>query len=101
MEETRANLRNQEASKLSGKTIGNDTQDQESTEDSHPPPSQQKEEVVISPIPVEEEKKKEPAAYMPKPPYPQRLRAETKDKQFSKFLEMFKKLQINILFAEA
>ncbi|KAL4371530.1 hypothetical protein AHAS_Ahas06G0175000 [Arachis hypogaea] len=38
--------------------------------------------------------------YKPKMPYPQRLQKETKDKQFSKFLEVFKKLQINIPFAE-
>ncbi|MED6165674.1 hypothetical protein PIB30_101928, partial [Stylosanthes scabra] len=68
----------------SGKNIGNDTQDQESAEDSRFPPPKEKEEVAISPIPAEEEKKKkEPTAYIPKPPYPQRLKAETKDKQFS------------------
>ncbi|MED6162134.1 hypothetical protein PIB30_067479 [Stylosanthes scabra] len=44
----------------SGKTIGNNYQDKESAE--------------------EEKKKKEPAAYMPKPPYPQRLKAENKNK---------------------
>ena len=38
--------------------------------------------------------------YKPKMPYPQRLQKETKDKQFSKFLEVFRKLQINISFAE-
>ncbi|KAL4373116.1 hypothetical protein AHAS_Ahas05G0049600 [Arachis hypogaea] len=38
--------------------------------------------------------------YKPKMPYPQRLQKETKDKQFSKFLEVFRKLQINIPFAE-
>ncbi|MED6202022.1 hypothetical protein PIB30_101236 [Stylosanthes scabra] len=65
----------------SGKTTGNDSQEQESAEDSCSPPSQEKEKVAISPIPVEEEKKKkELAAYIPKPPYPQRLKAETKDK---------------------
>ncbi|MED6114234.1 hypothetical protein PIB30_078448 [Stylosanthes scabra] len=59
----------------SGKTIGNNSQDKESAEDFRPSPSQQKEEVAISPIPAEEEKKKkEPAAYMPKPLYPQRLK---------------------------
>ncbi|MED6111545.1 hypothetical protein PIB30_053207, partial [Stylosanthes scabra] len=68
----------------SGKTTGNDSQDQKSAEDSHPPPSQEKEKIAISRILAEEEKnKKEPAAYIPKPPYPQRLKAETKDKQFS------------------
>ncbi|MED6113018.1 hypothetical protein PIB30_067158 [Stylosanthes scabra] len=40
-----------------------------------------KEEAAISPILTEKEKnKKEPAAYMPKPPYPQRLKAENKNK---------------------
>ena len=34
-------------------------------------------------------------------PYPQRLRKNNLDKQFSKFLEVFKKLHINIPFAEA
>ncbi|QHN81359.1 Retrotransposon gag protein [Arachis hypogaea] len=38
--------------------------------------------------------------YKPKMPYPQRLQKETKDKQFSKFLEVFRKFQINIPFAE-
>ncbi|XP_052113673.1 uncharacterized protein LOC127744887 [Arachis duranensis] len=32
---------------------------------------------------------------------PKRLQKATKDKQFSKFLEVFRKLQINILFVEA
>ncbi|MED6201645.1 hypothetical protein PIB30_097084, partial [Stylosanthes scabra] len=62
-------------------TIRNNSQDKESAEDFHPSPSQQKEEAAISPIPAKEEKKKkEPAAYMPKPPYPQRLKAENKNK---------------------
>ncbi|XP_062075080.1 uncharacterized protein LOC133779099 [Humulus lupulus] len=34
-------------------------------------------------------------------PYPQRLRKNNLDKQFSKFLEVFKKLHINIPFVEA
>ncbi|XP_072075050.1 uncharacterized protein [Arachis hypogaea] len=38
--------------------------------------------------------------YKPKMPYPQRLQKETKDKQFPKFLEIFRKLQINIPFAK-
>ncbi|XP_027368880.1 uncharacterized protein LOC113874865 [Abrus precatorius] len=36
-----------------------------------------------------------------KVPFPQRLQQQNQDKQFSKFLEVFKKLQINIPFAEA
>ena len=39
--------------------------------------------------------------YMPTLPYPQRLKQEKLDKQFSKFLDIFKKLHINIPFAEA
>ncbi|XP_015967893.1 uncharacterized protein LOC107491545 [Arachis duranensis] len=38
--------------------------------------------------------------YVPKAPYPQRLRKDGKDGQFSKFLEIFKRLQINIPFVE-
>ena len=34
-------------------------------------------------------------------PYPQRLKKSKLDKQFTKFLEVFKKLHINILFADA
>ncbi|MED6163213.1 hypothetical protein PIB30_077796 [Stylosanthes scabra] len=65
----------------SGKIIGNNSQDKESAEDFRPSPSQQKEEAAISPILAKEEKKKkEPAAYMPKPPHPQRLKAENKNK---------------------
>ena len=37
----------------------------------------------------------------PPPPYPKRLQKQKLDKQFPKFLEVFKKLQINIPFAEA
>ncbi|NHN19980.1 hypothetical protein G6046_03330, partial [Bacillus amyloliquefaciens] len=37
----------------------------------------------------------------PSPPFPQRLRQQKLDKQFSKFLEILKKLTINIPFAEA
>ncbi|XP_074342000.1 uncharacterized protein LOC141679397 [Apium graveolens] len=37
----------------------------------------------------------------PPPPYPKRLQKQKFDKQFAKFLEVFKKLHINIPFAEA
>lgn len=39
--------------------------------------------------------------YVPPIPFPQRLRKHKLDKQFEKFLEVFKKLHINIPFAEA
>ncbi|MED6179089.1 hypothetical protein PIB30_113918, partial [Stylosanthes scabra] len=49
----------------SGKSI--EIPNQESAEDSYSPP-------------FKEKKKKEPIAFMPKPPYPQRLKAENKNK---------------------
>ncbi|XP_016173226.1 uncharacterized protein LOC107615698 [Arachis ipaensis] len=39
--------------------------------------------------------------YKRKMPYPQRLQKASKNKQFSRFLEIFRKLQINIPFVEA
>ncbi|XP_016172931.1 uncharacterized protein LOC107615381 [Arachis ipaensis] len=45
--------------------------------------------------------KKEEKPYTPAIPYPQRFNRELKDQQFPKFLEVFKKLEINIPLAEA
>ncbi|XP_015970267.1 uncharacterized protein LOC107493725 [Arachis duranensis] len=45
--------------------------------------------------------RKEVKPYILPLPYPQRLQRELKDQQFPKFLEVFKKLEINILLAEA
>ncbi|XP_015959277.1 uncharacterized protein LOC107483169 [Arachis duranensis] len=39
--------------------------------------------------------------YVPNAPYPQRLKKDGKHSQFSRFFEIFKKLQINIPFTEA
>ena len=40
-------------------------------------------------------------AYKPKVPFPTRFKQHALDKQFAKFLEVFKKLHINIPFADA
>ncbi|KAL4276253.1 hypothetical protein AHAS_Ahas20G0188700 [Arachis hypogaea] len=48
-----------------------------------------------------QEQEKAVKAYTPPLPYPQRLQKELKNQQFPKFLEVFKKLEINILLAEA
>nr|XP_025678906.1 uncharacterized protein LOC112778841 [Arachis hypogaea] len=45
-------------------------------------------------------KKEAMKAYQPMIPYPQRLKGENKEKQYSKFLEIFKTLHINIPFIE-
>ncbi|XP_061375238.1 uncharacterized protein LOC133317394, partial [Gastrolobium bilobum] len=42
----------------------------------------------------------DPSPYA-KVPYPQRLKQEVQKQQYTKFLDIFKKLQVNILFAEA
>ncbi|XP_016195620.1 uncharacterized protein LOC107636637 [Arachis ipaensis] len=74
-----------------------------------------KNEQAKAPLDVEEEKEKEknhaqPYApkeketlkqYEPRIPFCQRLKKENKEKQYSKFLEVFRKLQINIPFIEA
>ncbi|XP_024022668.1 uncharacterized protein LOC112091966 [Morus notabilis] len=46
-------------------------------------------------------KMEESQPYNPPPPFPQRLQKQKLDTQFSKFLEVFKKLHINIPFADA
>ena len=45
--------------------------------------------------------KDEVKSYVPPIPFPQRLKAKKADDNFLKFLEMFKKLQMNIPFIEA
>ena len=49
----------------------------------------------------EQKQKEKVQAYPPIVPFPQRLQKANKEEQFSKFLEMFKKIEINIPFADA
>ena len=46
-------------------------------------------------------KKKEVKAYEPQVPFPQRLQKARLEEKFSRFLGMFKKIEINIPFSEA
>ena len=46
-------------------------------------------------------KKEKVQAYKPPIPFPQRLRKAKMEEQFFKFLNMFKKIEINIPFSEA
>ena len=46
-------------------------------------------------------RKEEVQAYKPPIPFPQRLQKSKLDDQFFKFLNMFKKIEINIPFVEA
>ena len=48
----------------------------------------------------EQKQKEKVQAYTPIVPFPQRLQKAKKEEQFSKFLEIFKKIEINIPFAD-
>ncbi|XP_075489603.1 uncharacterized protein LOC142528438 [Primulina tabacum] len=58
---------------------------------------------VITENKVEDSKTKvvQPPAFKPVIPYPQRFKKKSLDDQFAKFLEIFKKIHINIPFADA
>ena len=49
----------------------------------------------------EQKQKEKVKAYTPAVPFPQRIQKGKKEEQFSRFLEFFKKIEINIPFAEA
>ena len=49
----------------------------------------------------EQKQKEKIKAYTPAVPFPQRIQKAKKEEQFSKFLEIFKKIEINIPFVEA
>ena len=49
----------------------------------------------------EQKQKEKVKAYTPTVPFPQRIQKAKKEEQFSKFLEIFKKIEINIPFVEA
>jgi hypothetical protein len=51
---------------------------------------------IVTPI-----DKDPPRSFVPKAPYPERLRAPKKNVQFAKILEVFKQVQINIPFLDA
>ena len=44
---------------------------------------------------------KKAQAHTPAAPFPQRLQKARREEQFSKFLDIFKKIEINIPFSEA
>ena len=48
----------------------------------------------------EQKQKEKVQAYTPAVPFPQRLQKEKKEEQFSKFLEIFKKIEINFPFVD-
>ena len=46
-------------------------------------------------------KKEEEQAYMPFVPFPQRLQKEKMEEQFTRFFDVFKKIEINLSFSKA
>ncbi|XP_057760664.1 uncharacterized protein LOC130981041 [Arachis stenosperma] len=79
---------------------GSREKDQESSKkkEGEPQASRKGNQVMTEPP---QEQRKEVKCYIPPLPYPQRLQRELKDQQFFKFLEVFKKLEINIPLTEA
>ncbi|XP_052114281.1 uncharacterized protein LOC127745537 [Arachis duranensis] len=66
------------------------------------PPSQGSNHDSKEDVNLQQENKNEGIkAYVPKLPYPTRIHKGAKDQQFPRFLEIFKKLEINIPLAEA
>ncbi|XP_057719688.1 uncharacterized protein LOC130934115 [Arachis stenosperma] len=84
----------------SKKQIKEDKHDQEtSNKKEEEPQASKKGKQVMEEQP--QSQKKVVKTYTPPLPYPQRLQKELKDQQFPKFLEVFKKLEINLPLAEA
>ncbi|CAH9104590.1 unnamed protein product [Cuscuta epithymum] len=82
------------------KTVQNQVAAQEVTRDQLDQPNTKNN--VVQPAETEAEKPYvPPEPYVPPIPYPQRLRKRNQDNNFQRFLEIFKKLQVNIPFAEA
>ena len=52
-------------------------------------------------VTCEQKQKEKIQAYTSAVPFPQRLQKARRDEEFSKFLEIFKKIEINIPFVEA
>jgi hypothetical protein len=63
--------------------------------------SDNKEEIDVVPSTVTPIEKDLPRSFVPKAPCPERLRASKKNAQFAEILEVFKQVQINILFLDA
>nr|XP_025611557.1 uncharacterized protein LOC112704910 [Arachis hypogaea] len=84
----------------SKKEVATGEEDQEKSKKKEEEPyASKKGKQVIEKHPHEQRKEVNP--YIPPLPYPQRLQRELKDQQFPKFIEVFKKLEINIPLAEA
>jgi CCR4-NOT transcriptional regulation complex NOT5 subunit len=63
--------------------------------------SDKKETTDVEPFIVTPMDNDPPRSFVPKAPYPERLRAPKKNAQFAEILEVFKQVQINILFLDA
>ena len=63
--------------------------------------SDNKEKKDVEPSTVTPIDKDLPRSFIPKAPYPKRLKAPNKNAQFAEILEVFKQVQINIPFLDA
>jgi CCR4-NOT transcriptional regulation complex NOT5 subunit len=94
----------------SGKRVNNQVAEPETNDEAVPTTelarqeetkSDNKEEIDAVPSTVTPTEKDLPRSFVPKAPYPERLRAPKKNAQFAEILEVFKQVQINILFLDA
>ncbi|XP_016173218.1 uncharacterized protein LOC107615688 [Arachis ipaensis] len=89
---------NGKASSKKQVTIEEKNQEELKEKDEEPPASKKGKQIIEE---HSQEQRKEVKPYTPPQSYPQILQKELKDQQFLKFLEVFKKLEINIPLAEA
>ncbi|XP_057740216.1 uncharacterized protein LOC130957370 [Arachis stenosperma] len=87
-----------EASNNEELTASKQTQEKPKEKDEQPQDSRNGKQVMEEPSQGQKHLER---TFTPPLPYPQRFNKETKDQHFPKFLEIFKKLEINIPLAEA
>ncbi|XP_057739922.1 uncharacterized protein LOC130957036 [Arachis stenosperma] len=88
----------EEASKKEELTASKQTQEKPEKGEKQPQIPRKGKQIIEEPS---QEQRQEVKAHTLPLPYPQRFNKETKDQHFPKFLEVFKKLEINIPLAEA
>ncbi|XP_016192311.1 uncharacterized protein LOC107633187 [Arachis ipaensis] len=91
-------VENDEASSKEEVTLKEKDQDKLKEKEEQPQSSKKEKQIIEE---HSQAQRKEVKIYSPPLPYPQRFQKEIKDQQFSKFLEVFKKMEINIPLAKA
>ncbi|XP_016195522.1 uncharacterized protein LOC107636534 [Arachis ipaensis] len=98
MDNDKASSKQDEASNKEEAVLSKQAQEKLKEKDDQPQNLRKGKQVIEEPSQGQKQVEK---ALTPPLPYPQRFNNETKDQHFPKFLEVFKKLEINIPLAEA